>query len=99
MCSAVKLLMGRGGVAAEARPGLSRGWRQPRVGVRSPGTRVTSVGFAYRGFPVMFTGSTQPSEALGFLRFINLSSFWRVRDCQNGKLMLRNEFFFLRKLS
>lgn len=47
----------------------------------------------------MFSGSTQPSEALGFLRFINLSSL-ENQGLPVMKIMLRNEFFFfLRKLS
>ena len=63
------------------------------MGVRSPGTRVNLGGFCIPRIPVMFSGSTQPSEALGFLRFINLSSL-ESQGLPVMKIMLRNEFCF-----
>ena len=43
----------------------------------------------------MFSGSTQPSEALGLLRFINLS-FLGSQGLPVVKIMLGNEFFFFK---
>ena len=63
------------------------------MGVRSPGTWVNLDWFCILRIPVMFSGSTQPSEALGLLRFINLSSLGS-QGLPVMKIMLRNEFCF-----
>ena len=54
-------------------------------------------GFCILRIPIMFSGSTQPSEALGFLRFINLSSL-ENQGLPVMKIMLRNEFFFFKEV-